>query len=70
MPKSRRAYKSAKRSKELDRLRKREEKRRRRLAAKTGVSEGEDGAAVESGDQEGSAGAGDEKPDDDIIPRD
>ncbi len=31
MPKKNRAYKSAKRSKELDRLRKQEEKRQRRL---------------------------------------
>ncbi|MBN1940081.1 MAG: hypothetical protein JW843_10865 [Candidatus Aminicenantes bacterium] len=34
MAKSKRAYKSAKRSKELDRLRKREEKRKKKLAGK------------------------------------
>jgi len=49
MPKSNRAYKSAKRSKELDRLRKREEKRKRKLAdkveAETPAEEG--GASAE-----------------------
>jgi len=45
MPKSNRAYKSAKRSKELDRLRKREEKRKRKLIGKADETPAEDGEA-------------------------
>jgi len=44
LPKTNRAYKSAKRNKELDRLRKREEKRKRRLGADETPSE--DGQAA------------------------
>ncbi|MCX6565459.1 MAG: hypothetical protein NTW38_03405 [Candidatus Aminicenantes bacterium] len=66
MPKSNRAYKSAKRNKELDRQRKREEKKRRRLAAKSGVLPEEGEAPVEATEEEI---VPDEDPDP-IIPRD
>jgi len=66
MPKSNRAYKSAKRNKELDRQRKREEKKQRRLAAKSGALPEEEGAPVEVAEEEIIP---DEDPDP-IIPRD
>ncbi|HPL13810.1 MAG TPA: hypothetical protein PK207_06355 [Candidatus Aminicenantes bacterium] len=65
MAKSSRAYKSAKRSKELDRLRKREEKRRRRMAAKSeGTAEEQDASAETAAEQPGP-----EEDTDPIIPR-
>lgn len=66
MPKSNRAYKSAKRNKELDRQRKREEKKRRRLAVKSGELPEEGEAPVEAAEKEIIP---DEDPDP-IIPRD
>jgi len=66
MPKSNRAYKSAKRNKELDRQRKREEKKRRRLAAKSGELPEEEEAPAEAVKEEI---VPDEDPDP-IIPRD
>jgi len=65
MPKSNRAYKSAKRSKELDRLRKREEKRKRRLSGKT-ETPAEEGAAP----AEDEIIPGEDPEADPIIPRD
>ncbi len=66
MAKSSRAYKSAKRSKELDRLRKREEKRRRRMAVKSGGAAEEQVASAETAVEQP---APEEDPDP-IIPRD
>lgn len=40
MPKTNRAYKSAKRNRELDRLKKREEKRRKRLGIENPAEDG------------------------------
>jgi len=54
--KSNRAYKSAKRNKELDRQKKREEKRRRRLA-------GENKTDVEGATPEGTVPEGESAPD-------
>ncbi|MDP2915820.1 MAG: hypothetical protein Q8O91_10255 [Candidatus Aminicenantes bacterium] len=51
MAKSKRAYKSAKRNKELDRLKKREEKRRRRLGGEKPADA--DGPAPEGSVPEG-----------------
>ena len=44
MPKSKRAYKSAKRSRELDRIKKQEKKRLRRLGLDKPAGEGEEPA--------------------------
>ncbi len=69
MPKTNRAYKSAKRNKELDRQKKREEKRKRRLAAKSGTSSEDSGTPAEDGGDDGIVPKPDENPDE-IIPRD
>lgn len=65
MAKSSRAYKSAKRSKELDRLRKREEKRLRKLAGKPDIPS-EDGETP----AEDEIIPGEESQDEPIIPGD
>ena len=48
MPKTNRAYKSAKRNRELDRVKKREEKRRKRLGIEKPAEDGDGGQPAPS----------------------